>query len=139
MGSKKHTLDVFKRFHNIYGQSWTNRFEGKTTLQQVCEEWASDLARYTEAEIDEAVETCKRQYPLAPTLPQFLELCKLAHARKYEVKRVEYKPASKETMQRELAKMRSRVQQVNEAKEHDAKQADGAEHHPAQHPADDAA
>lgn len=83
VGNKAHTQTLFKNLHGAYGQCWANRFDSPAMAEAVLKQWSQDLSIYAEAEVDRAFEVCKKRYLLAPTLPQFLELCKTARDSKY--------------------------------------------------------
>ncbi len=73
---------LFARFNGAYGHSWSSRFASEAMYELTVQEWAQDLAHFSDGELEEAYAECKKRYTLAPTLPQFRELAKLAHYRR---------------------------------------------------------
>lgn len=72
--------ELFRKFLLRYGRLWTDRYAGlDVTANEVVEEWASELAGFTEAEIRRGLDGC-RTLKFPPTLPEFSALCRPATA-----------------------------------------------------------
>ncbi|WP_255487403.1 replication protein P [Oceanospirillum sediminis] len=59
----------------IYGHIWTSRWPVPEALQVAKNEWHNDLAKYSDEELDAAVERSKARYKMPPNLAEFLECC----------------------------------------------------------------
>lgn len=113
---KKRVRKLFARFNAIYGGTWSARFTTAAMFSLAVDEWASELEHYSDAELEQGYKLCKQRYTLAPTLPQFLELVKLAHYRKGASAPPQQDkpigPGAKETAMRYIAEMRARLSEV---------------------------
>ena len=73
---------VFVRMGNNYGQLFTSRFQDSPALIEAAKaEWAIDLNQFSLETIGVALNKMKEQYiNYPPTLPQFIQICKMADA-----------------------------------------------------------
>jgi len=111
--NKKRIRRLFARLNAVYGGTWSARYTTQSMFDLAVEEWASDLAPYSDGEIEEAYKLCKQRYTTAPTLPQFTELAKLAHLRKYKpTQPTQGKPASPEVAQYWIAEIRAKLSEM---------------------------
>lgn len=115
--STKRTHRIFLRFNSIYGGTWSSRFVTQRMYDEAIQEWTQDLARYSDQEIELAIQACKQRYQLAPTLPQFLELVKNEHYRKKTpaAPAPKAQPGSKEVAMRAITQMRDVLSQYEES------------------------
>ena len=72
---KKRIRRLFARFNGAYGQSWSNRFPSESMLLAAVDEWHKALSGYSNSQIDRAYDMCIQRHILAPTLPQFKQIC----------------------------------------------------------------
>ena len=68
---------LFAKFAAIYGRTFADLWEGIHPYE-VKREWCDSLAPFTGAQIAWAIEACKRDSDIAPTLPRFLRMCSQA-------------------------------------------------------------
>ena len=105
--NKQRTERYFQRFMGAYGQSWSNRYPTKAMLELAIDDWASEMQPYSDAEVEAAYKLCLKRYTLAPTLPQFIELCKTAHASKFAMNKPDYgEPGDPNVGKEHVQKMR---------------------------------
>jgi len=65
--NKKRIRRLFARLNAVYGGTWSARYTTQSMFDLAVEEWASDLAPYSDGEIEEAYKLCKQRYTTAPT------------------------------------------------------------------------
>lgn len=68
---------VFAKFAALYGRTFADLWNG-VPPEAVKAEWREDLAPFAGSQIAWAIEACKRECDVAPTLPRFLKLCQQA-------------------------------------------------------------
>lgn len=69
---------IFRKFLVRYGRLWLDRYAGTgLSPQEVEDEWAHELAGFTEQEIRRGLDGC-RTLKFPPTLPEFSALCRPA-------------------------------------------------------------
>ena len=67
---------LFLRFAAMYGQVWRSQFKSDEYLVFVKGEWQEGLLGYADNILDLAIEWCRKNKELPPTLPQFIDFCK---------------------------------------------------------------
>lgn len=60
----------------MYGQVWRSQFKSDEFLAFVKGEWQEGLSDYPDNTIDIAIELCRKNKELPPTLPKFIEFCR---------------------------------------------------------------
>ncbi len=111
--NKRRIHKLFARLNAVYGGTWSGRYPTPKMFDLAVEEWGADLAPYSDGEIEEAFKLCKQRYTTAPSLPQFVELAKLAHLRKYKpVQPTQGEPASPEVAQYWIAEIRAKLSEM---------------------------
>ena len=98
---------IFIRMHSIYGSLWANRFTSDDVLHAAKAEWGISLVNFSLEEIGNAIEKCKTSYRFAPTLPEFIELCKANRPRCSQFKLPAAPVASRETVEAGLNELKS--------------------------------
>lgn len=63
------------RMQGIYGYPWTNRWPTPEMIRVAKNEWANDLAEFSDVELDRAVGRCKARHRMPPSLIEFLACC----------------------------------------------------------------
>lgn len=78
MGTRAHRLKfidkLFVVMHVTYGHLWSSLFATDQLLQVAKGQWALQLHPWSEAQVERAMDRCKRLYEKPPTLPQFINL-----------------------------------------------------------------
>ncbi|WP_392536728.1 Vir protein [Legionella sp. 227] len=67
---------LFLRFAAMYGQVWRSQFKSDEFLVFVKGEWQQGLLGYADNILELAIELCRKNKELPPTLPQFIDFCK---------------------------------------------------------------
>jgi hypothetical protein len=67
---------LFLRFAAMYGQVWRSQFKNDDFLVFVKDEWQQGLLGYADHVLELAIELCRKNKELPPTLPQFIDFCK---------------------------------------------------------------
>lgn len=67
---------LFLRFAAMYGPIWRSQFKSDEYLDFVKREWQAGLFGYAETILELAIEVCRKNKELPPTLPQFIDFCK---------------------------------------------------------------
>ncbi|WP_064115044.1 hypothetical protein [Legionella bozemanae] len=67
---------LFLRFAAMYGQVWRSQFKSDEYLVFVKNEWQQGLFDYADNILELAIELCRKNKELPPTLPQFIDFCK---------------------------------------------------------------
>lgn len=67
---------LFLRFAAMYGQVWRSQFKSDEFLVFVKGEWQQGLLTYADNILDLAIDLCRKNKELPPTLPQFIDFCK---------------------------------------------------------------
>ncbi|HAU0201938.1 TPA: Vir protein [Legionella pneumophila] len=67
---------LFLRFAAMYGQVWRSQFKSDEFLVFVKGEWQQGLFTYADNILDLAIDLCRKNKELPPTLPQFIDFCK---------------------------------------------------------------
>ncbi|HHG8525200.1 TPA: Vir protein [Legionella pneumophila] len=67
---------LFLRFAAMYGQVWRSQFKSDQFLVFVKGEWQQGLFTYADNILDMAIDLCRKNKELPPTLPQFIDFCK---------------------------------------------------------------
>ncbi|HAT8111906.1 TPA: Vir protein [Legionella pneumophila] len=67
---------LFLRFAAMYGQVWRSQFKSDEFLVFVKGEWQQGLFTYADNILDMAIDLCRKNKELPPTLPQFIDFCK---------------------------------------------------------------
>jgi hypothetical protein len=60
----------------MYGQVWRSQFKSDEFLVFVKGEWQQGLLGYADNVLELAIELCRKNKELPPTLPQFIDFCK---------------------------------------------------------------
>lgn len=60
----------------MYGQVWRSQFKSDEFLVFVKGEWQQGLFTYADNILDMAIDLCRKNKELPPTLPQFIDFCK---------------------------------------------------------------
>ena len=75
--------NLFLKFSAFYGHSWRSLFQSDDFLNFVKCEWKEALACFDDAVFIEAISCCRDFFEnYAPTLPQFIKVCKELRSRK---------------------------------------------------------
>lgn len=74
--SRKRIDRLFLRFAAMYGQVWRSQFKSDEFLVFVKGEWQEGLFSYEDKVLELAIEVCRKNKELPPTLPQFIDFCK---------------------------------------------------------------
>ncbi|HBD9275127.1 TPA: Vir protein [Legionella pneumophila] len=67
---------LFLRFAAMYGQVWRSQFKSDEFLVFVKGEWQQGLLAYADHVLELAIDLCRKNKELPPTLPQFIDFCK---------------------------------------------------------------
>lgn len=60
----------------MYGPIWRSQFKSDEYLDFVKREWQEGLLGYAETILELAIDVCRKNKELPPTLPQFIDFCK---------------------------------------------------------------
>lgn len=65
---------LFVLMHVSYGHLWSSRFPTEAMLRTAKAQWALSLHPWSERQVEQAMDRCRRVYEGPPTLPQFMNL-----------------------------------------------------------------
>ncbi|KTC76185.1 Legionella vir region protein [Legionella birminghamensis] len=100
---------LFTRLGAIYGQLWWNNYRNEELLLLAKQEWSEGLKRFDNQIFKDVLVVYREQKNYPPSLPQFVESCRAAQARRVpppERMREERRPSSLETAKLHLAAMK---------------------------------
>lgn len=76
---------LFLKFAAIYGQVWRIQFKDDEFLAFAKGQWFEGLKMFDEDTLDLAIDQCRKNIELPPTLPKFVDICRSFHNRKLVV------------------------------------------------------
>lgn len=116
---------LFKRFENIWGQPWLNRYGSETDFQLLFREWADALQDMSLDEIKKSLEFCRDNCEYPPSIkvfkqgrrsqfgigytPQYYRDAKETTSPRLETDRTGHMTASAETVQSALAEIKAKL------------------------------
>lgn len=68
---------VFIRFSAIYGQLWNSIYKTESFIALAKEEWRESLEKFDNKTLGRALNYCRQKESWPPTLPKFIEICKV--------------------------------------------------------------
>lgn len=95
---------LFSKFAAFYGHVWRSQFKDDVFLKFAKKEWQEGLMKFTEETINKAINTCREQSDMPPTLPQMIGLCR-NHEKRIRIFKPDYgTPAARDIVDFYLAK-----------------------------------
>ena len=73
---------LFARLGAIYGQLWWSNYRTESLLALAKQQWSEALKRFDNEILKEVLALCREHKNYPPVLPQFVETCRAAQARR---------------------------------------------------------
>jgi len=71
---------LFKRLSSMYGHIWNSQFINHESLEVTKTEWGRALGRFNVDAIHNAILHCLNNKKMPPTLPEFVEFCRIGNS-----------------------------------------------------------